>query len=428
MATRETSSSEMASSSSKERFAELGEDEIQQLLDEKDSKNTKRSTKVSKAIFEAYVKEKNIQLPQNSEDLAVILKHFYAEVRKVDGSQYTKNSLCSIRFGLNRYYKSLFGADIIKDSVFGEANKVYQAQCTALKKRGLAKTEHKPPIADHDIKKLYESGVFNTDTPATLQNKVFFELVFYFCRRGRQNLRELKPDDFAIKVNAKGQRYVIKTTDELTKNHRVDDCQAEEGGMMVENGGPSCPVYSFEKYLSHLNPANQFLFQRPKSKTPDSTIWYDNMVVGANKLGNKMKTLSVEAKLSTEYTNHSIRATTITILDRNGYEARHIMSVSGHRNESSIKSYSKTSETTKTNMASCLMSVTSGDEIVANETVTTELAIPKAVDTSDTSLDIASILTNSQEETILRDFNYQSTMQSTSKQFNFYNCNVNFHN
>ena len=162
----------------------------------------------------------------------------------------------------------------------------------------------------------------------------------FFCRRGRQNLRELKRDDFAIKTNPQGQRCVVKKSDELTKNHRVHDAQAEERGMMV--------VYSFEKYLTHLNPLNEFLFQRPKRCSPsDGIIWHDNMVVGENTLGKKMKVLSKEAKLSVKYTNHSIRATTITILDRNGYEARHIMSVSGHRSASILKSYTKTGDITK---------------------------------------------------------------------------------
>ena len=172
--------------------------------------------------------------------------------------------------------------------------------------------------------------------------------MFFFCRRGRQNLRELKRDDFAI-------RCVVKKSDELTKNHRVHDAQAEERGMMV--------VYSFEKYLTHLNPLNEFLFQRPKRCSPsDGIIWHDNMVVGENTLGKKMKVLSKEAKLSVKYTNHSIRATTITILDRNGYEARHIMSVSGHRSESILKSYTKTGDLTKSKMASCLSSAIDSSE------------------------------------------------------------------
>ena len=46
------------------------------------------------------------------------------------------------------------------------------------------------------------------------------------------------------------------------------------------------------------------------------------------------------ARLSDEYTNRSIRSTNITALDDAGFEARHIMRITGHKNESSIRSYS----------------------------------------------------------------------------------------
>jgi hypothetical protein len=59
----------------------------------KDSLNTKRATKASIVIFEDYVKAKSLNFPQNSEDLADVLKYFYAEARRADGAPYTKNSL-----------------------------------------------------------------------------------------------------------------------------------------------------------------------------------------------------------------------------------------------------------------------------------------------------------------------------------------------
>jgi hypothetical protein len=58
-----------------------------------------------------------------------------------------------------------------------------------------------------------------------------------------------------------------------------------------------------------------------------------------------MSDLSVAAALSKTYTNHCTRATAITTLDQAGYEARHIMRVSGHRNEALIKSYSRDTST-----------------------------------------------------------------------------------
>ena len=73
--------------------------------------------------------------------------------------------------------------------------------------------------------------------PRTLQNNLFFEIMLYFCRRGRQNLRELKIKDFSSTKDDKGARYVTKSGDELTKNRREDD-EGFEGGMMFEKTGP----------------------------------------------------------------------------------------------------------------------------------------------------------------------------------------------
>ena len=49
--------------------------------------------------------------------------------------------------------------------------------------------------------------------------------------------------------------------------------------------------------------------------------------------------LQKDAKLAGEYTNHSIRATVISTLDDDGFESRHIMSLSSHKEEACIKEY-----------------------------------------------------------------------------------------
>ena len=71
-------------------------------------------------------------------------------------------------------------------------------------------------------------------------------------------------------------------------------------------------------------------------------VWYDNQVIGVNYLGKMMKNISKDAPLSVAYTNHCVRATCVTLLDAADYEARDIMAISGHRSESSIRSYSHT--------------------------------------------------------------------------------------
>jgi predicted metal-dependent peptidase len=60
---------------------------------------------------------------------------------------------------------------------------------------------------------------------------------------------------------------------------------------------------------------------------------------GKNTLANLMKTISKQAGLSREFTNHSIRATSSTVLDVNKFSDRDIMCVSGHKSESYITNY-----------------------------------------------------------------------------------------
>ena len=67
--------------------------------------------------------------------------------------------------------------------------------------------------------------------------------------------------------------------------------------------------------------------------------WYENSPVGRDMLNDFMKKLSINAGLSKVYTNHCIRATVVTELDKKGFEARDIMATTGHRSETSIKSY-----------------------------------------------------------------------------------------
>ena len=84
------------------------------------------------------------------------------------------------------------------------------------------------------------------------------------------------------------------------------------------------------------------LWQRPKVKLQDlEKEWYDAAPVGRDPLNSTMKELSKNAKLSMIYTNHCIRASVIMNLNEQGFEACDIMATTGHKSESSIRSYAK---------------------------------------------------------------------------------------
>ena len=99
---------------------------------------------------------------------------------------------------------------------------------------------------------------------------------------------------------------------------------------------------AFKLYTTKLNPNIDILWQRPKTKLHDlEREWYDAAPVGRDPLNTTMKEISKNAKLSMIYTNHCIRASVVTNLDEDGFKARDIMATTGHKSESSIRSYAK---------------------------------------------------------------------------------------
>ncbi len=332
--------------SGKKRFASVNTEEFSEIIKAKDSAATNRSTDVAVNIFRAYLKEKELDIEfekYEKSQLATVLEKFYVEARREDGQLYKTGTMTNIRASLNRHLKNNgHVVNLLSDSEFAQANLSFAANKAKLKRLGYGDTQHYLPIDDNDMKKLYSSGVFNQDTPDGLQNKVWFELMLYICRRGRENLRKLQKDHFAIAVDSDGRRYVYQAKDEMTKKMRAECSESRvDGGRMYATGGEGCPVASFEKYLSKLNPMIDVLFQAPKRCAPahDDEPWYKNSPVGEKTLGNFMAKLSTAAGLSRRYTNHSIRSTCITLLDHSGFDARDICNVSGHRNEGSIRTY-----------------------------------------------------------------------------------------
>lgn len=160
---------------------------------------------------------------------------------------------------------------------------------------------------------------------------------------------------------------------------------------MFITGNDRCPVRSFIKYVRRLNPLCPAFFQQPR-KEPIEGIYFDNVKLGHNKLGAFMSEISVASELSVRYTNHSCRATTVHVLDVAQIPSRHIMTVTGHRSESSLKTYSgKTDKATKKLMSEKISEKTKGK----SATVTNDLD----------NIDIGTLqpLTNSQSEEVVRD-------------------------
>ena len=100
--------------------------------------------------------------------------------------------------------------------------------------------------------------------------------------------------------------------------------------------------------LSKLDPKCPRLFQRHfKHFNEENDVWYTGQPIGKNTIKGFMKDISVKAKLSQVYINHSVCASTVTHLIEKNVNTTAIMRTTGHRCSDSLKAYAAPNEQQK---------------------------------------------------------------------------------
>ncbi|XP_031564984.1 uric acid degradation bifunctional protein TTL-like [Actinia tenebrosa] len=305
---------ESPSCDSQTRFGDTSEEEIQRLLEDKNTANTKKATKTAVNIFREYLREKGLDTCFEDFDKNVlnnVLKKFYVEARKRDGDFYKKSALSSIRFALSRHLQSTRNIDIINDPEFRVSAEVFRAQAVELVRRGKGSIDHFADITPDDLKKLYFSDILNVNSPEGLLRKVFFDLMYLAgSKRSRGTLREQTKDTYGIAEDSeKNLKFIYLKKKSLGLN-------SYPWKIYEKKGNVRCPVANFAKYLSKLNPLSSFLWQRPKKNVlMEDDVWYENSPLGHNTLGKMMDTMSREARLSKMYSNYCLKGTHASLLN-----------------------------------------------------------------------------------------------------------------
>ena len=96
---------------------------------------------------------------------------------------------------------------------------MFIAMIKQLKKDGFDTTKHHTPISDEDFHKLHTSGVLSNESPQSLLRKVWFNISFYFGRRGSEGQRRLTKDSFTIGKDDAGREFVEMSMNAKEKNH-----------------------------------------------------------------------------------------------------------------------------------------------------------------------------------------------------------------
>ena len=120
------------------RFVNLEETDIEQLIESKDAKNTKRTISNARKIFLDFAanrgkKEEDLRR-MTANELDDILYAFFPSIRKKDGDLMKLTTLKTIRYGISVYLKTELGLDLYSTE-FEKSKRSYDAMATDLKKK-----------------------------------------------------------------------------------------------------------------------------------------------------------------------------------------------------------------------------------------------------------------------------------------------------
>lgn len=227
----------------KSRFFTKTSTQKQNILDGRKAASTNKATKVWMKCFNDYLTEKDLPDADTIliDELPDVLTNFYTELRKADAQgEYKTSTLKCIRAAINRYYKNSKSLDILSDPRFIRSNEMFTGVARKAKEEGRGETASRPPIEEDDMKKIsayFAEHLNGPPNPEKLLEMALFSIIYYMCRRGRQNLRKMTKDTYKIASDSAGHKYIYQACKEHDKNHRDEDTSANNQARIYEQPG-----------------------------------------------------------------------------------------------------------------------------------------------------------------------------------------------
>ena len=250
---------------------------------------------------------------------------------------YRKSSYLAARAALSRYVAKTLErpeCNVFRKAEFQRSNVVLDGTLKQKAEGNEPSVEHKESIHKSDLAKLalYFHDVLEEGNAVKLTQYCWFNISLHFALRGAEVQTRLKKEDIVFATDSEGKEYATLRRDFLSKN-----CPGGVGGREFETCGRSQDprqVQALKKLLSKLHPQVDRLFQRalqgPQADTKET--WFMRCPLGHTVLREMLVRISKAADLSQRYTNHCLRATSITILKTTGFDDRAVCQLTGHKN------------------------------------------------------------------------------------------------
>ena len=323
----------------------------------------------------AWCMEKIIQTQlehMSPDQLDAILRRFYAEARSKLGDDYSKSTLLGFRHSIERYLNAPplnKGLKLSSDPRFKRSNEMLNAKVVSLKRHGKENVKNKPAIETEDLVRLKSSQVMSPSNPLGLLRNVWFHVILFFCRRGREGQRnqlQVWSRSNAPKLRNNGAWWGIKKSPRWSWRHS----EHEKVRQNVRNRRYERRLQSLEALPHQVEPKVRSVFPMSSQELECRrqrlgwTRWrvktHHELIVESSEFTSLGWTHWTPwwkiAVKQHPYTNHSLRATAITLWSNAGIAHRHMMVIAGHRNEQSLAHYNTWPSTTQLRNCSDVLS------------------------------------------------------------------------
>ena len=376
------------------RFAApLSDDCIQACIREAIPKNTRDQTGWAVRVWEAWRNSRQDDIPEllamNKEEMGSWLSKFLLEARRMDGNEYTGNTLHQMLCGLLRYLR-LNGRqeiDFFKDIAFKNMLAVLDSKMKNLRRNGIGVvTKQAEPITLKEEETLWEQGCLGDMTPSILADTMIWMCGLFFALRGGAELRNLTRQQIKLIESPEGS--YLEYQENVSKNN--------PGGLKHRNITPKtvthyentsnpsrCFIRLYKLYMSKCpeNPVGDAFFLRPLPRQRINQ-WYSCQPIGHNTLGSTVKRLCDKAGIGGNRTNHSLRASAATRLFHGNVPEQLIMEVTGHKSTDGVRTYKKVVRDQFRDVSNVLQG-SSKNSIVLDEDVKKEAESDEHTTTSD---------------------------------------------
>ncbi|KAJ3646224.1 hypothetical protein Zmor_023819 [Zophobas morio] len=316
--------------------------------------NTKNSRNSIWRQFEKFCGERKYVFDGNTstEKLAVILKDWGYNMKKVDGNDY-KEAVIKTMWNvtakqLQELYFNKFGIkfDPFVDLEFKGSRNARDAKRRNLQIQPEKRKTSSSILTLEEYNKILK--IYNEDTPDGLQKMFFYvaglELAWRGCEGVNVTIKHFKEesDNCGLPTGRIEYNCIFSKTAQ-GGSHKLTDSK----WLATNTTDPRiCPVRLYKKMLSkrgkHITTDRLFLTPNPAWREPSSVGWFKNSPVGRNEMGKWTRTAAEEIGIDIKkkkISNHSLRSTAVSQLAKAGVGEEQLIKITGHANTFSIKPY-----------------------------------------------------------------------------------------